>query len=157
MLKLTKQIYNNLAEVRNLEWWGDVYPEGDAPPDGLAPLLGESKSYWRCKRCGRIHHKTYRSVMINRRNGCRCDSSTTMQPEAYAAAAESVGLEWIRGKYLPYNTRTPQMWRVNRTGQYIEATYNDIAIEMPNRVKQALGLPFRKRGGDYSKKGPVHA
>lgn len=152
MQKLTNKIYNDLAAQRNLQWWGDVYPDGPTPPDNLPVLLGEAKSYWRCTRCGKVHRKTYRSVMINRRNGCRCDSSTTMQPEAYEAVARELGLEWLRGEYLPRNTRTPQQWRVLATNKILTATYNEIAVEMPNKVKAALGLPYRRRGGDYSKR-----
>ena len=94
-----------------------------------------------------MHKKSFRAVS-NTEKGCRCTSDITLDDAKYEALAKKWNLKWTPGLLKPRNTKVPTSWKLPN-GETLVSAYYDLAYagKMPNRIKKALGLPYRKRGG----------
>lgn len=136
--RYTIKEYENLAASRDLIYLG-----------GAETPLATTPTKWQCKFCDTVMKKSLRAVK-NTKKGCLCQSSITHQEDKYVELALAWNIEWLGngdGK-RPRNTKTPTQWRLPN-GEVLIASYYDLAYKgkMPNYVKKALGLPYRKRGG----------
>ncbi len=128
--------YEAAGKEKGLKYLGTTYP------------LSTVASDWECLHCGRKIHKSLRSVMKTP-VGDRCQSGNTLQAEKYTALAALRGITWApKDGVQPSNTKVPTRWLLPN-GDELISTYYDLAYKgkMPNRIKKALGLPYRRRGG----------
>lgn len=130
-----KEKYENLAYKKGLEF-----------VDRVPPLVTVAVN-WKCLKCGTVQTKSFRAVS-NTARGCLCQGDLTLSDEKYLAIAKRWSLTWEPGKYKPKNVKLQTTWRLPNNNVLI-ASYYELAYEgkMPNRVKAALGLPHRRRGG----------
>jgi hypothetical protein len=130
------QDYKDIAAGKNLEFTGDIVP------------LAIQPTTWKCLRCGTVHRKSLRAI-LNTEKGCICGSTKTWSDAKYNALAKRWGITWTPEETKPRNTKIPTTWTLKDGKTKLVCSYFDLAYDgkMPNRVKKALGLPYRKKGG----------
>lgn len=127
--------YQDLGKRKGLEFIGENVP------------LAKETTKWKCVRCDSVWEKSFRAVSDNA-NGCRCTSAVTLSEDKYKTLARHYKLTWTPGPIKPRNTKSPTTWTLPN-GEKLVCSYWQLGYvdKMPNFVKEALGLPFHKKGG----------
>lgn len=121
--------YMNLAEKKGLVFMGDHTPGSVF-----------EKTTWRCKNCGAIMTKAYRSVK-EAPEGCSCQRDSTKPVEEYYALAQRLGITFspLPGEF-PRNTKVKTRW-IGATGNEVRASFHELGYgRISSAMQERLGI-----------------
>jgi len=125
----TVEEYQELAEGRGLYFL-----------DLVAPLSVREDCLWKCKQCGHIHSKSFRTVQATK-NGCACQNGMALAAKDYYELAEKLGIGWL-DVIPPKNTKEETRWASKKTGRVVVASYKSLVYgnKISLRLKGLLEL-----------------
>lgn len=116
--KKIRKDYYDLAKKHSLNWIDTVLPKNV-----------NTKTRWKCKKCGYILEVSYNCIQQSKHSSCKvCAGNMKKTEEDYHFLAEFYDFEWA-GDKLPKNIKTKTKWRCKKAGHFFKTRYNDIQQE----------------------------